>query len=151
MKRGGPLKSDPEKTREWQRRSAKPLARKAMQRKPSTLKRSSTKRRRPVSPASTAQRAKVREALSIVSGQPGCDPAHLWPRSLGGCDDPLCVVPLTRAEHDAYDNGDLDLTPHLIREGCVAELQHALTHTHGSLLRLLERVSGQQWTTKENQ
>ena len=40
-------------------------------------------------------------------------PAHLAPRSLGGCDDPDCVVPLCWMHHRAYDTGRLDLLPHL--------------------------------------
>jgi len=114
----------------------------------SSLSRSSTTRRRPISPASTAQRVKVRELVSIVSGKEGCDPAHIWPRSQGGCDDPLCVVPLTREEHDAYDAGQLDLNRYLLAAGCIAEFQHALGHADGSLVRLLERVTGQKWSPR---
>ena len=74
-------------------------------------------RRRAVSPASPEQRAKVSgEACSFVGcmGWPA-DPAHLIDRSLTtvGQDDPLAVVPLCRAHHDAYDQGGLDLLPHL--------------------------------------
>lgn len=98
-------------------------------------------KRRPVSPASPAQRAKVKDARSIVSDREGCDPAHIVGRGIGGCDDPLCVVPLTRMEHRAYDKGELDLEPYLIDQ-CVPEVQHALTHTNGSLTRLLRIVSG---------
>lgn len=132
MKRGGPLRRDPEKTNAWRRRS-KPLARKA-----------SAKRPRSVSPASDEQRQKVKGARSIVSGEQGCDPMHVWPRSLGGCDSPLCVVPATRAEHDAYDNGELDLLPYLVRNRMFAELGHAVAHA-GGLLQLLERVTNQRW------
>lgn len=102
-------------------------------------------KRRSVSPASHAQRAKVRAMLgSIVSGATPCDPAHIWPRGLGGCDDPLCVVPLTRAEHIAYDAGALDLLPYLIGHGMVDELAHALTHSR-DLVGLLNRVTGERW------
>lgn len=100
------------------------------------------RRRRAISPASPAQRAKVRGALSIVSGKAGCDPTHVVPRSLGGCDHPLCVVPLRRREHRAYDEHRLDLLPHLIRHGCVAEIEHAIAHLGGSRSRFLRLVSG---------
>jgi hypothetical protein len=41
------------------------------------------------------------------------DPAHLMPRSLGGCGDALYVVPLCRTPcHRAYNRCELDL-PHL--------------------------------------
>lgn len=141
MKRGAPLRrATPEQNRAWRERS-KPLKRGG------PIKRKATKKRRqPISPASTAQRAKVKGAVSIVSGEPATDAAHIWPRSLGGCDDALCVVPLTREEHEAYDDrGELDLLPHLIRERRIPELQHALAHAGGSLLRLIERVTNQRW------
>jgi hypothetical protein len=35
------------------------------------------------------------------------------PRSLGGCDEPDCVVPLCRVHHRRYDRGQLDLLPYL--------------------------------------
>lgn len=95
-----------------------------------------------VSPASSAQRRKVSGQPSIVSGEGPCDPAHLVPRSLGGCDDPLCVVPLTRREHDAYEANELDLLPHLLGSRCVAEIQHAVGHLDGSLLRALHVITG---------
>lgn len=117
--------------------------------KQTPLKRSSSPRkRRPVSAASPAQRAKVKDELSIVSGQGPCDPAHIWDRSVGGCDSELCVVALTRSEHRAYDEGRLDLEPYLIGSH-ISELQHALEHTNGSLSRLLKRISGS--TTNERE
>lgn len=97
-----------------------------------------------ISPASPAQRAKVRNAVSIVSGQGPCDPAHVWSRGMGGCDHADCVVPLTRAEHRAYDLGELDLLPFLVRgRGVAPEVQHALEHT--DLISLLERLTGERW------
>lgn len=105
------------------------------------LKRSTPTRRRAVSPASPAQREKVRTESCIVCGQPGTDPAHLVPRSLLGCDSALCVLPLCRTCHQAYDQGALDLEPYLIGTH-IPELQHALEHTNGSVSRLLRIVSG---------
>src|SRR5690606_13786416 len=125
MKRSAPLRRDPEKARAWRERS-KPLRVGSY-----TLEKRAKPKRRPVSPASPEQRQKVKGARAIVSGKTPCDPAHIVSRSLGGCDDPLCVAPLTREEHRAYDRGELDLLPHLIAHGYVAELQHALGHYRG--------------------
>lgn len=109
-------------------------------------------KRTAISPASPEQRAKKAAGASIVSGAvTGLDPAHICPRDLGGCDDPLCVVPLTREEHEAFDNADprtgrrLDILPYLIAHGCIDELAHALHHYRGDLIALLERVTGEKW------
>jgi hypothetical protein len=109
-------------------------------------------KRQAISPASPAQRAKKAAGASIVSGAvTGLDPAHICPRDLGGCDEHLCVVPLTREEHEAFDNADprtgkrLDILPYLIAHGCVDELAHALEHYRGDLIALLERVTGEKW------
>ncbi len=106
---------------------------------------SQPKRRRPISEASPAQRAKRAAGASIVSGETqGLDAAHLCPRGLGGCDDELCVVPLTRAEHRAFDSGDLDLLPYLVPR-YADELAHALVHYRGDVIGLLERLTGESW------
>ena len=70
------------------------------------------------------------------------DPAHLVPRSLGGCDDAQCCVPLCQACHRRYDHGELDLLAQL-EPGHRAELAHALAHL--SLLSLLRLVTGTRW------
>lgn len=95
--------------------------------------------------ASHAQRRKIAGMASIVSGRSPCDPAHLWPRSRGGCDDPLCVVPLTRDEHRAFDQGRLDVLPSLIASGCWAELAHAIEAHHVSPLTLVRRCTGERY------
>jgi hypothetical protein len=77
-----------------------------------------------------------------VCGRRPVDPAHLVPRSLGGCDEPDCFVPLCRRCHRAYDRGELDLLPHL-EPNCRAELGHGLTHL--PLLGVLRRVTGIRW------
>lgn len=120
------------------------MKRSAPLRRTTPLARATSPRRRAISPASPAQRDKA-DAASIISGEYGCDPAHIWPRGLGGCDSPLCVVPLTRAEHRAYDDGRLDLLPHLIAHGLVAELAHALEHARGDLIGLLNQITGERW------
>jgi hypothetical protein len=98
--------------------------------------------RSPVSPASPAQRARVAGRACLVCGGRPVDPAHLVPRSLGGCDQPECVVPLDRRCHRAYDRGELDLLPHL-EPRYRAELAHGLAHI--GLVALLRRVTGARW------
>jgi predicted restriction endonuclease len=74
------------------------------------------------------------------------DPAHLVPRSLGGCDHADCVVPLCRMHHRMYDRGELDLLPHLEPDQR-AELSHALLHV--GLLALLRRLTSSRWVPVE--
>ncbi len=67
------------------------------------------------------------------------DPAHLIPRSLGGCGDWLSVVPLCRQCHRAYDRGELDLLPY-VEPRWRAQLAHAVGHV--GLIGALRRISG---------
>jgi hypothetical protein len=78
----------------------------------------------------------------LVCGKRPADPAHLVPRSFGGCYQPACVVPLCRDDHRRYDRGKLDLLP-LLEPRFRAELAHGLTHI--GLLALLRRVTGTRW------
>jgi hypothetical protein len=71
----------------------------------------------------------------------------LVPRSLGGCDEPDCVVPLCRRCHRAYDRGELDLLPHL-EPRFRAELAHTLAHL--PLIGVLIRVTGSRWTPQRD-
>jgi hypothetical protein len=91
--------------------------------------------------ASEPQRAAVAGRRCIVCGaEHRVDAAHLIPRSLGGCGDPLCVVPLCRRPcHCAYDSGELDLLPHL-EPAWRAQLAHAVGHV--GLIGALRRISG---------
>lgn len=93
-----------------------------------------------VSPASAPQRAKAREGCR-VHGEAcgGHDPAHVIDRSLGGCNDPACVVPLCRFMHELYDRGDFDLLPHL----SLQEQAHAVGHV--GIIRALTRITGRAW------
>jgi hypothetical protein len=97
-----PLRSDPAKTADWQRRSRKPLKRSAPK-----------KRSRGVSPASPAQREKIKDRACIVCRSTHVHPAHLIDRSIGGDDDARAVVPLCPNCHRQYDEGTLDLLPYL--------------------------------------
>jgi cytochrome c553 len=81
------------------------------------------------------------EPCLVCGGRP-VDPAHLVPRSLGGCAHPDCVAPLCRRCHQAYDRGELDLLPHL-EPRFRAELAHALTHL--SLVAVIQGVTGTRW------
>jgi hypothetical protein len=114
----------------------------------SRLRRRTPLRRSPFAPASAAQRAKVAGQACIACGsRRAIDPAHLTPRSRGGCDEPECVAPLCRTCHRAFDRGELDLLPHL-EPRFRAELAHALSHQ--PLLALLRRVTGTRWRPCEN-
>ena len=89
-----------------------PLRRRAELRAQKPLQRSSSLQRTASMVATDAQRAAVGGRCCIVCGSDRrIDPAHLIPRSLGGCGDPLCVVPACRRCHRAYDRGELDLVP----------------------------------------
>jgi hypothetical protein len=78
--------------------------------------------------ASDGQRQKVIGSWCVVCLRTkGITPAHLAPRSLGGCDDPDCVVPLCWLHHRAYDTGQLELLPYL-EPRWRGEVAHAVCH-----------------------
>lgn len=85
-------------------------------------------RRRPVSRASAAQREQVHGRICVYCGQKPVDPAHLASRAQGGCDDPLCVVPLCRACHRSFDMGELDLEPIVALREFALERSHMALH-----------------------
>ncbi len=96
----------------------------------------STSRKSGISPASPAQRRKVAGQRCLVCGASPCDPAHVIPRSAGGCNEPDCVVPICRDCHDAQHNGKLDLLSYLEPDHR-AEQAHAVLHVgiEGARLR----------------
>lgn len=97
----------------------------------------------PTLAATDAQRAAVRGRRCIVCGtERRIDPAHLIPRSLGGCGDARCVVPLCRRCHRAYDRGELDLVAYL-EPAWRAQLAHAVGHV--GLIGALRRIGGRRW------
>ena len=53
--------------------------------------------------------------------------------------DALCVVPLCRFHHRAYDRGELDLLPYL-EPASRAQLAHAVGHV--GLISALRRITG---------
>jgi hypothetical protein len=117
-----------------------PLRRRTRLHARSTLRRK-TPLTRPASPMATdAQRTAIAGLPCIVCDATSrIDPTHLIARSLGGCGDPLCVVPLCRTCHRAYDTGRLDLLPHL-EPNCRTQLAHAVGHV--GLIGALRRISG---------
>jgi hypothetical protein len=118
-----------------------PLARGSETRlRPSALAQAATPiAKRPMA-ASQAQRAKIVGAACVVcSTTKGLTPAHLAPRSLGGCDHPDCVVPMCWAHHRAYDTGRLDLLAHL-EPRWRTELAHAVSHL--GLISAYRRLTG---------
>jgi hypothetical protein len=93
-------------------------------------------------PASPAQRAKVKGRACIVCSDWPCHPAHVIDRSIGGTDDPRDVVPLCPQCHRSYDDGELSilefLEPHW-RD----ELARAVELV--GLLRALQRCTGERY------
>ena len=115
------------------------LRRRAPLRAKEPLRRSKPIRRTPSMAATERQRAAVAGRRCVVCGTDRrIDPAHLIPRSLGGCGDPLCVVPACRAHHRAYDRGELDLLPNL-EPAWRAQLAHAVGHV--GLIGALRRIT----------
>ena len=104
--------------------------------------RSTFKRKGGFTPASTEQRAKVKAQGCRVTADhgPHVQPAHVTPRSLGGCDHPDCTVGLRADLHRLYDMGeDVGLLERLTLE----EQAHAVTHL--GILGALERTTNERW------
>jgi hypothetical protein len=118
----------------------------ALRRSKAPARRTRLRRRTPLArsgslAASAAQRDKVSGGHCLVCATTSrIDPAHLIPRSLGGCDHPDCVVALCRLHHRAYDHGQLDLVAHL-EPPFRREAAHAVAHV--GLAGALRRISGQ--------
>ena len=117
-----------------------PLRRRASLRARQPLRRTTPLQRTPGMAATERQRAAVAGRPCIVCGATQrIDPAHLISRSMGGCGDPLCVVPACRSCHRAYDGRELDLLPYL-EPAWRAQLAHAVGHI--GLIGALRRISG---------
>ncbi len=116
------------------------LRRRARLRARAPLRRATPLRPTPSLAATAAQRAAVAGRPCIAcDATHGIDPAHLIPRSLGGCGDALCVVALCRTCHRSYDRGELDLLPNL-EPGWRPQLAHAVGHI--GLIGALRRIGG---------
>jgi hypothetical protein len=139
MKRSQPRRRTP------LRRTTEVHANRALRPGPPPKRRTGLRRFRPLVAGasfltSPAQREKVAGLGCLVCGRRGrVDPAHLVPRTLGGCDDESCVVPLCRWCHRAYDDGELDLVGYL-EPRWRAEVAHAILHL--GLIGALRRLSG---------
>jgi hypothetical protein len=130
------------------RRRARPLRRTRLARR-TPLRPAGLAGRAPIAPASPAQRAKVAGAHCLVCDTTTrVDPAHLAPRSLGGCDEADCVVALCRSHHRAYDRGDLDLLAYL-EPGSRTEIAHAVMHL--GLIGALRRLTGERTVAEQVQ
>jgi hypothetical protein len=117
-----------------------PIRRRAALRAKTQLRRSKPLQRTASMAATERQRAAVAGRRCIVCGSDKrIDPAHLIARSVGGCGDPACCVPLCRPHHRAYDRGELDLLPYL-EPAWRTQLAHAVGHV--GLIGALRRISG---------
>lgn len=105
----------------------------------------SAPRRRAVSPATPAQRARAKAMGCVVSGaQEGVDPAHVISRSMTteGQDEPLAIVGLRRDFHRAYDEDSFDLLPYLTGRHDDAV---AFAVERVGLITALERITNTKW------
>jgi hypothetical protein len=117
-----------------------PMRRSAPLRANTQLRRSAPLQRTASLAATERQRAAVAGRRCVVCGtNRRIDPSHLIPRSLGGCGDEACVVPVCRRHHRAYDRGELDLLPYL-EPAWRAQLAHAVGHV--GMIGALRRISG---------
>lgn len=122
------------------RRRGRPLERHSSLRRTTPLRRKTALARKSWAAASAPQRVKVGGRRCLACNRATrIDPAHVVARSLGGCDDALCVVALCRDCHRRYDRGELDLVPHL-EPDLRAEAAHAVEHL--GLAGALRRLSG---------
>jgi hypothetical protein len=132
-------------------RAASDMRRSPIRRRTALQRRGRPRRRKAlprvaVTPASAAQRAKVAGRRCIVCGAATrIDPAHLVPRTRGGCDEPDCVVALCRTHHRAYDQAGLDLIAFL-EPDWRREAAHVL---HLGLAGALRRLGGREAPTAE--
>jgi hypothetical protein len=138
LARGGPMQRTSELTRTSGLERRTPLERSGGPQRTVPPARTQRPKRAAISPASPAQRAKIKGKSCVVCGAPATTPMHLWPRGKGGCDDPLCVLPACWACHRDYDTMKLDLLPHIVRRH-LAEIAHA--HLHAPPVAVLERLT----------
>lgn len=108
--------------------------------------RKSARKSHPISPASPAQRAKVRDLPCLVCGrdryEAAIHPAHLASRPQGGGDDPLDVVPLCAEHHRLFDDGRLSILEHL-EPRYRDEVAQAVRHM--GLIGALHRLTGDRY------
>lgn len=127
LQRRTALGVDPEKVRAFRERGQRSSAR-------------ATNKRRAISPASPEQREKIVGRVCASCGDPASDPMHLWPRGMGGCDHPDCVLPGCRVCHRLYDDGQLDLEAIVALPDFAAERAHMASHA--SFQACIRRLRG---------
>jgi hypothetical protein len=129
----------------------KPLRRTDLEASENLVTRKTRERRRPISPASPAQRAAVKGRPCLGCGRyeseyVAIDPAHVWPRGRGGCDSRFCVVPLCRTFdggcHRLFDEGKLDLLAVMVEDWGRWRLWFVHALRHCLPVQLLERLAG---------
>jgi hypothetical protein len=124
------------------RRGAGPVRRNPLRPSRKPARQRDVSAERPPFGASEAQRQKIVGGACVVCLQTkAITPAHLAPRSLGGCDHPDCVVPLCWIHHRAYDTGRLELLPYL-EPRWRTEVAHAVMHL--GLIGACRRLTGRQ-------
>lgn len=121
-----------------------PLQRRTPLSSRSSLERRTAPKRKPISPASKAQREKVKGSVCRSCGDELVHPAHVIDRSLGGCNDPLCVLPLCPSCHRDYDGGKAEVLPFLSK----AEQAHAVGHV--GIVSALKRTTNLHWVPEEH-
>jgi len=128
LRRGSPMQrtSELKRTTGLERRAS--LQRTGGPQRTAAPARTKPARRAAISPASPAQREKIKGRPCVVCGAPATTPMHLWPRGRGGCDDALCVLPACWLCHRAYDTKELELLRHIVKR-YRAEIAHAQLHT----------------------
>jgi hypothetical protein len=99
---------------ERRKKGPKGLQRSQMERKPSKLKQT------PLGHTTPEQKERCANQVCIVCGSHfnACEPAHVVPRgdpkmSAVAADDVRAVVPLCHEDHRLFDEGKIDLLPHL--------------------------------------
>ena len=123
------------------------LTRSALERKPT----SRLRRRTPLGHCTPAQKERVRDLACIVCARHAgeCDPAHVIDSGsipIEVANDIRAVVPLCRRCHFEYDEGDLDLSPHL-----EPRWRDTLEWAVGAvgLFAALRRITGRRWAPVE--
>jgi hypothetical protein len=109
-------------------------------------RRSSFRRKGGFTPASPAQRKKVKRQGCRITGEHGghVHPAHVCDRGLGGCEHEDCVIGLRADYHRLYDMQKIDVLPHLTKE----EQAHLVSHV--GLISALEQSTGERWAPVES-
>lgn len=99
--------------------------------------------RRPISPASKEQRAKVAGTVCRICGHTPVHPAHVISRAQGGCNAPVCVISLCPEHHRLFDDGGLEVLGVLTKE----EQAHAVGHV--GIMSALHRTTHLRWAPEE--